>query len=171
MAANVRYRLLSVRGVAWPLLICAGAAAALPFFSGLPLPSLPRLGAKPNPTPGVERFTQEVYVPNVARGCRWQYTSQADVQIADCGDDTETIRVVFEHGKVTEYRVIARQDPSKVPASGVAGINTTQPSQPGRILPNQGSSQTSTSTSSLTQSQLLSQTQPPLRVTPGPSGG
>lgn len=128
MAANVQYRLLSARGIAWPLLICIAAAAAVPFVSGFPIPNFPRPGAKPNATSGVERFTQEVYVPNVARGCRWQYTSQADVQIADCGDDTETIRVVFERGKVTEYRVVARQDPSKPPAGGVAGITTTQPS-------------------------------------------
>src|SRR5215207_2397189 len=129
MAANVQYRLITARGIAWPLIICAGAA--IPFFSGLPLPSLSRVGAKPSPVPGVERFTQEVNVANVARGCRWQYTNQADVQIADCGDDSETVRIVFERGKVTEYRVIARQDPAKPPAGGatgaggVAGITTT----------------------------------------------
>ncbi|HEU5317900.1 MAG TPA: hypothetical protein VFX49_17445, partial [Chloroflexota bacterium] len=135
MATNVRYRLISARGIGWPLVIAAAAAAALPFFSGLPLPSFPRPGARPNPAPGIERFSQEVAVPNVARGCRWQYTNQADVQIADCGDDSETVRVVFERGKVTEYRVIARQDPTKLPPGappgGVAGITTTQPSQSG----------------------------------------
>jgi hypothetical protein len=152
MAMNVHYRLITARGlggIAWPLAICAGAFAALPLFSGLPLPSLSRAAAKPVPTPGVERFAQEVYVPNVARGCRWQYSSQADVQIADCGDDGETIRVVFERGRVTEYRVIARQDPSKPPPAPVSAASL-QPSQPGRSIPNQN--------------------QAPLRVTGG-SGG
>ena len=143
---------MSGRGIAWPLVICAGGLAALPFVSGLPLPSLSRAPAA-TPAPAMERFTQEVYVPNVARGCRWQYTNVADVQIADCGDDSETIRVVLERGKVTEYRLIARQDPNRVPPaaqslSGVAGISSSQPSQPGRVVPNQ----------------------PPLRVTPSAGG-
>lgn len=161
MATNVHYKLITARGIAWPLAIAAAAAAALPFFSGLPLPSLSRPGVTPNPRPGVERFTQEVAIPNVARGCRWQYTNQADVQIADCGDDSETVRVVFERGKVTEYRVIARQDPSKVPPAGgpagVAGITTTQPSGPA-------------SASSSATARASTSGQAPLRVTPGPTG-
>ncbi len=147
MAMHLHYRLFTARGVAWPLAICAGAFAALPLFSGLPLPSLSRAAAKPVPTPGVEHYSQEVYVPNVARGCRWQYSSQADVQVADCGDDVEPVRVVFERGRVTEYRVIARQDPSRPPASPPPSAASLQPSQPGRSIPNQN--------------------QPPVRVTGG----
>ena len=168
MATNLQYRLITARGIAWPLVICAAAAATLPFFAGLPLPSLSRSGAKTNPTPGVERFSQEVYVPNVARGCRWQYTNEADVQIADCGDDSETVRVVFERGKVTEYRVIARQDPNKPPASGVAGITSNQSSPPSpsqSVLPNQPASASSSASS-----RAAATGQAPLRISPGPNG-
>ena len=154
MATNVHYRLLTARGVALPLAICAGAFAALPFLSGLPLPSLGRPPAAAQPTPGAQRFTQEVFVPNVARGCRWQHSPDPAVQIADCGDENESVRVVFQNGRATEYRLIARQDPNRqtassqasAPMSAVAGIvSSLQPSQPGRSVPS-GS--------------------PPLRVTP-----
>jgi hypothetical protein len=160
MATNVHYRLLTARGVALPLALCAGAFAALPFLSGLPLPNFGRAPAAP--TPGAQRFTQEVFVPNVARGCRWQHSPDPAVQIADCGDENESVRVVFQNGHATEYRLIARQDPNRPPStaqtsaplSAVAGIvSNQQPSQPGRAIPS-GS--------------------PPLRVTPGagaPSSG
>ena len=153
MAMDVHYRWLTARGIALPLAICAGAFAALPFFSGLPLPTGSRAPAAAQPTPGPERYTQEVYVPNVARGCRWQHSPDPAVQIADCGDDSESVRVVFKDGRATEYRLIARQDPNKPPSaqavqvpqsaqsappqSGVAGVvSVQQPSQPGRSVPN-----------------------------------
>ncbi|MGI8424871.1 MAG: hypothetical protein ACR2NO_12310 [Chloroflexota bacterium] len=149
MANNLHYRLPTTRGIAWPLAICAGAFAALPFVSGLSLPSLSRAPAAARPSPAVLRFTQEVYVPNVSRGCRWQHSNDPAVQIADCGDDSETVRVVFQNGRATEYRLIARQDPSQPPTSarasasalqsGVAGVvSAQQPSQPGRFVPNNG---------------------------------
>ena len=144
MAINVHYRLLSARGIALPLAVTAGALAVLPYFSGLPLSTLSRTPAAAQPTPGVQRFTQEVYVPNVARGCRWQPSADPAIQIADCGDDSESVRVVFKDGRATEYRLIARQDPNAPPpsaqsaglTSGVAGVFTLQPSQPGRSVPN-----------------------------------
>ena len=145
MAMNVHYRLLSARGVALPLAICAGAFAALPFVSGLPLPNLGRApAAAAQPTPAAQRYTQEVVVPNVARGCRWQHSPDPAVQIADCGDESEAVRVVFQNGRATEYRITARQDPSRLPASaqagapqsGVAGVvSVQQPSQPSRPVP------------------------------------
>jgi hypothetical protein len=146
MAINVHYRLLSARGLALPLAVTAGALAALPFFSGLPLATPGRAPAAAQPTPGVQRFTQEVYVPNVARGCRWQHSADPAIQIADCGDDAESVRVVFKDGRATEYRLIARPDPNAPPTgqtaqsgvgtSGVAGIvSVQQPSQPGRSMP------------------------------------
>jgi hypothetical protein len=113
MATNVHYRLLTARGLALPLALCAVAFAALPFVSGLPFPSLGRPPAAP--ATGTQRYTQEVYVPNVARGCRWQFSPDPAVQIADCGDENESVRVVFQNGRATEYRVTARQDPNKLP--------------------------------------------------------
>ena len=149
MATNVtgvHYRLLSVRGLALPLAICAGAFAALPLFSGLPIPSGSPAPAAAQPTPGVQRFAQEVFVPNAARGCRWQHSPDPAVQIADCGDENESVRVVFQGGRATEYRLVAKQDPNRpsnsthaAAQSGVAGIvSVQQPSQPGRAVPNGG---------------------------------
>jgi len=121
---NVRYRLLTVRGVALPLAICAGAVAALPFFSGLPLPSAGRAPAAAPPAPGVQRLTHAVVVSNVsnvAGGCRWQPSPDPAVQIADCGDERSTVRVVFEQGRVTQYRLNVIQSSSAAPApAGVA---------------------------------------------------
>ncbi|HET7768317.1 MAG TPA: hypothetical protein VFN74_06040 [Chloroflexota bacterium] len=175
MAMNaVRYRLLSARGIALPLALVAGALAALPFVSGLPALSGSRAPAAAQPTPGIQRHTQEVYVTNSARGCRWQHSPDPAVQIADCGDENESVRVVFKDGRATEYRVMARQDPNKTPAaaqtsqamSAVLGAvssqpnqpnQASQPSQPGRILPNSGSTNTTGSGA-------------PLRVTPNAGG-
>ena len=170
MATNltsVHYRLLSVRGLALPLAIVAGAFAALPFFSGLPIPSGSSAPAAAQPTPATQRYTQEVYVANSARGCRWQHSPDPAVQIADCGDENESVRVVFKDGRATEYRVVARLDPKAAasaqtsqPMSAVLGAVSnqpspaTQPSQPGRILPNSGSTASSTGSGA------------PLRVTP-----
>ena len=164
-AARVSYRLLTVRGLALPLALIAGAFAALPLIGGLPVPSVGRAPAAAQATPGIQRYTQEVYVTNAARGCRWQHSPDPAVQIADCGDENESVRVVFQNGHATEYRVTARPDPNKPPSSaqnaqsaqsaqsGVAGIvSVQQPSQPGRSVPN------TTSNSA------------PLRVTPNAGG-
>jgi hypothetical protein len=136
-----------MRDVGWPLAICAGALAAVPLFTGLPLPSLGRVPAPPAAPPAVRRSVQEVYVANAARGCRWQTSTDPAVQIADCGDETDAVRVVFRDGQVAEYRVVARQDPSRSTAAAQnasLAVSVQQPSQPGRIVP----------------------TMPPLRVTP-----
>src|SRR5688572_1737556 len=110
---NVRYRLLTVGGVALPLAICVGAVAALTLFGGLPLARVGRAPAAAQSTPAAQRYTQEVLVPNVARGCRWQYSPDPAVQISDCGDANESVRVVFQNGRASESRLIVRQDPSK----------------------------------------------------------
>ena len=143
-AAHVRYRLLTMRGLALPLAVVAGAFAVLPLVGGLPIPGASRAPAAAQPTPGVQRYTQEVYVTNVARGCRWQHSPDPAVQIADCGDENEAVRVVFQNGRATEYRITARQDPNRLPVnaqagapqSGVAGVvSVQQPSQPSRPVP------------------------------------
>jgi hypothetical protein len=147
---SVHYRLLSARGLALPLAVVAGALAALPFVSGLPMPGGSRAPAAAQPAPAIQRYSQEVFVTNAARGCRWQHSPDPTVQIADCGDENESVRIVFQGGRTTEYRVTARQDPNKVAGaaaahnnqamSAVLGATSSQPSQPGRILPNSGSS-------------------------------
>ena len=143
---QVRYRVAGGRSAALPLALSAAGLAALPFIAGLPLPSVSRAPAPAAPTAasGPQRFSQEVYVSNVGRGCRWQPSSDPLVQIADCGDDAENVRVVFRDGQVTEYRVIARQDPTRAAASSApAGLaaptaSAQQPSQPGRSIPSSG---------------------------------
>ena|SRR5687767_3069214 len=144
-ALQYRYRLSGGRSAVLPLAICASGLAALPFLAGLPLPSVSRApapAAPPTAASGVQRYSQEVYVANVGRGCRWQPSSDPLVQIADCGDDGENVRVVFREGQVTEYRVIARQDPTRASAAGQAAapptVSAQQPSQPGRLVPNSG---------------------------------
>ena len=165
-AGHVHYRLLSARGIALPLALVAGAFAALPLIGGLPLPSLSRAPAAAQPTAAMQRYTQEVVVSNAARGCRWAHSPDPTVQIADCGDENESVRVVFKDGRAPEYRVMARQDPNRG-STGAAGQSTqpmsavlgtvssqpNQPSQPGRILPNSGSGNGA-----------------PLRVTPNAGG-
>ena len=138
--ANVRYTVLGARGLAWPVAIFTGALAALPFVSGLPLPTISRAPEPPpSASPSVRRLAQEVYVANVMRGCRWQPSSDPAVQIADCGDESEAVRVVFRDGQITEYRLTARQDPSRIAPTGqVTATNSVaaqQPSQPGRLVP------------------------------------
>ena len=144
--APVHYTLLTTRGVAWPLAIVAGALAALPFFSGLPVPTGSRAPAV-QPTPGTQRLSQEVQVPNAARGCRWQHSADPAVQIADCGDESESVRVVFQNGRATEYRVTAVQAPNRLPPSGQSGVagavsvlprNPASNSAPLRVTPNAG---------------------------------
>ena len=119
-AANLRYRLLTARGIAFPMVVVASAFAALPLFGGLSQLSGSRVPAAAAPTPGTQRHTQEVFVSNVARGCRWQHSPDPAVQIADCGDENESVRVVFRDGRATEYRVIARPDPNRTPAASQA---------------------------------------------------
>lgn len=137
--ANVRYMLLSARGIAWPLAICTGALAALPFVSGLPLAIPTRPPETAPSSQSVQRYSREVYVANAVRGCRWQHSNDPLVQIADCGDEGESVRVIFHDGRISEYRVTARRDPLlPVPAGqGTSGSTASaqQPSQPGRVLP------------------------------------
>jgi hypothetical protein len=101
-APDVQYRLLTARGIGWPLAICAGARATVPLFGGLSLPVLGRAPVPPAGPTSPSRITEEVYVSNVARGCRWPPSSDPGVQIADCGDESDSGRVVFRDGRATE---------------------------------------------------------------------
>ena len=140
--ASVRYTVLGSRGIAWPLAIFTGALAVLPFVSGLPLPSVSRAPEPPPASPGVRRFSQEVYVDNIIRGCRWQPSSDPTVQIADCGDELEGVRVVFKDGQITEYRIAAKPNPARTATSAQtmasATVSAQQPSQSGRLVPGAG---------------------------------
>ena len=139
-ALQYRYRIGGGRSAVLPLGLSAAGLVALPFLAGLPLPGVSRAPAPAAPPAAVpQRFSQEVFVTNVARGCRWQASSDPRVQIADCGDESESVRVVFSDGQVAEYRVTLRQDPAHAPGTAAApAVSAQQPSQPGRLLPNSG---------------------------------
>jgi hypothetical protein len=131
MATSIHYKATTLRSLGWPVAIVAVAAAVVPWFSGLT--HTVRGAETSRPDAGHAAYTREVLVANPARGCRWQYTTQAEVQIADCGDESESVRLVFERGQVTEYRIVAKQDPNAAPRTSSTSALTSQNSS--SVLP------------------------------------
>jgi hypothetical protein len=110
MAALIHYRFPAARALIGPLALGVVALGAAAFVSGIhpPIPSR----ASVSPAKDAVRYQYEVTVKNVGRGCRWQYTADPNAQTAECGDETENVRVVFHDGQVTEYRIVPRLDPA-----------------------------------------------------------
>ena len=115
MAALVHYRFPTAGALIGALGLGVVALGAAAFVSGvrLPLPSR----APATPAEGTTRYQHEVLVKNASRGCRWQYTADPSSQTAECGDESENVRVVFHNGEVTEYRISARTDPNARPTA------------------------------------------------------
>jgi hypothetical protein len=61
----------------------------------------------------VVRYEHEVVVQSLRQGCRWQPFDDPAIQVADCGDERDPVRLVFQGGKVTEYRIVVRLDPQR----------------------------------------------------------
>jgi hypothetical protein len=132
MATTIHYKTTTLRNLAWPAAIVAAAAVAVPWFGGLQ--HSVRGAESSRPSAGHQSYVREVLVANPSRGCRWQYTTVADVQIADCGDEAESVRLVFERDRVTEYRITPRQDPN-APPKAAAGTNSITSQPGGQPLP------------------------------------
>ena len=110
MAALINYRLPAARSLVGPLALGVVALGAAALVGGV-RPSL-LSHAPAASTNEITRYQHEVLVKNAGRGCRWQYTADPASQTAECGDETENVRVVFRNGQVTEYRISARTDPN-----------------------------------------------------------
>jgi len=118
MAVTIRYQWPGVRGIGLPLAVTAvGALAAFALFGGLPSAMASRAADAREAAPAVSRYSHEVSVTSLTRGCRWEYSADPDVQVANCGDDTDAVRVVFHRGRVTEYRLSARLSGGTVAAA------------------------------------------------------
>ena len=106
----------------WPAAVTAVALAVLALATGGHI-ALPQRAASQAavPAPASAVRETEVVVSAGPAVCRWQPPVSAAVQIADCGDERSSVRVVFEQGRVTQYRLNVIQSSSGAPApSGVA---------------------------------------------------
>jgi hypothetical protein len=84
---------------------------------------------RPADSDAVVRYEREIYLANPRQGCRWQPSQDASIQVLDCGDERDSLRVVFDSGRVTEYHVVVKVDPNVPTPTPFTGVTRTPTSR------------------------------------------
>ena len=129
----VRSRPPVVQAALWTAAGAAFAVVATFTYLGTGLSTSASRTPAATPSAYVARYDYEVLLQDARRGCRWDSGASKDgLQVAECGSERETVRIVFDSsGRVTEYRLNAKQDPSRATATATGPlIPTARPPTP-----------------------------------------
>ena len=130
LPVRVRSSGLSSRAVLWSVGLVALTSAVTFVFGGVSQASLSRAAPPGGRTDSRVRHDYDVYVQDGRRGCRWETPQQGTAQVAVCGDDRESVRVVFDGDRVTEYRVHVHPDPTYATPTAFAPGRAFRPPTP-----------------------------------------